>query len=204
MTYTPTQVPANLDSDGLRKWTQDEFRRLAQAYADDMRERDELIANLTLDLTDAVADIAKLTNNQFARVSMASTSQVGIANATRTVVNFDTVEYNPTSIWNSTTKRFVPTIAGYYQVNWSVLLQSGVANEYKASLLYKNGADSSFGEYFADPATTSSSRVGSALVHVNGTTDYLQIAAYISGTASRDILANQFFTWCSIHMVKAD
>ena len=33
MPYVPTQCPANVDSDGLRHWVQEEFFRLAQATA---------------------------------------------------------------------------------------------------------------------------------------------------------------------------
>lgn len=31
MPYVPTQPPANLDLDGLRKWVEDEFRNVARA-----------------------------------------------------------------------------------------------------------------------------------------------------------------------------
>ncbi len=35
MTYTPTQPQGNLDADGLRRWTVEEFIRLARAYQED-------------------------------------------------------------------------------------------------------------------------------------------------------------------------
>ncbi len=34
MPYVPQQAPPNLDTDGLRKWTEEEFQRLARAYAE--------------------------------------------------------------------------------------------------------------------------------------------------------------------------
>jgi len=33
MPYIPTQCPADVDTDGLRRWVQDEFLRIAQATA---------------------------------------------------------------------------------------------------------------------------------------------------------------------------
>ena len=33
MPYIPTQCPADVDVDGLRRWVQDEFLRIAQATA---------------------------------------------------------------------------------------------------------------------------------------------------------------------------
>ena len=173
MTYTPTQVPANLDSDGLRKWTQDEFRRLAQAYADDMKERDELIANLTLDLTDAVADIATNTtdiatiNNrpQF-HVHKNSVDQ-NITGAAATLVTWGTEVFDIGSKFAS--NRWTPS-AGRVLLTWTMWVTVGGVN----AILYKNGA--AFKGTFE--ASASNALVGAVIDQANGT-DYYEI--YVTG-----------------------
>lgn len=98
-----------------------------------------------------------------------------ISAATFTKVNFDTVVFDTTLDFNTTADRFVPSVAGYYQVN--ALVSFGAASGNSGFItLYKNGL-----------AYIRSSRTGlsvefavntSAVVYMNGTTDYIEVYVY--------------------------
>ena len=94
-----------------------------------------------------------------------------------TLENFDTA-----NCFDSTTNyRFTPTVAGYYQINGTILCEPTTGTIF-IGLIYKNGA-----EYlrFFDIRVTSTliGGTGSTLMYLNGTTDYVELYAYISGTA---------------------
>ena len=97
-----------------------------------------------------------------------------IATATTTIVAYDTLfsGFENNSIWNSTTKAFVPTVAGYYQVNMSCTLSGTSAG-------YQVGAGISKSGVLIDYNVAASSALGttpvcSTIVYCNGTTDYVQ------------------------------
>ena len=83
---------------------------------------------------------------------------------------------------NFASNRFTPTVAGYYQINASIRCQatnktnSAVAI-FKNGTLYVNGND-------AVGVTTSSAQTHtvSAIVFLNGSTDYVEIYGTVSGT----------------------
>jgi hypothetical protein len=96
-----------------------------------------------------------------------STAQTIPAN-TPTRINFDTVEFDVTSAFDIDNNRFQPTVAGYYEVNCGCGVEAGTVQNFTS--IYKNGV-----EY---RRSTTSSEGGntrlSTLVHLNGTTDYVE------------------------------
>lgn len=102
-----------------------------------------------------------------------------------TKIAFDTEEFDTNS--NFASSRFTPTVAGYYQLNWS----TGVSgNAEKWSILYKNGTSFKGG---SDAIGYSSA--GSALVYANGTTDYFEVYLYQLGAnpTGSSYTGTQFF-----------
>jgi|APGre2960657404_1045060.scaffolds.fasta_scaffold21882_2 hypothetical protein len=101
---------------------------------------------------------------------------------TFTKVTIDTEEFDTASCFNNTGSTvggipayaFRPNVAGYYQVNGGNYPASSVVviNIY----IYKNGSaiKGSWG--------TSTSAVASALIYMNGSTDYIESYSYMSGT----------------------
>jgi len=105
----------------------------------------------------------------------------GFAKITLGVERFDTNN-------NFASSRFTPTVAGYYQINGAVYIASGA--NYLLAIVIKNGTNipaGQWGEVFYGTygqAVTSASSV-SALVYLNGTTDYVELAGYqASGTSA--------------------
>jgi hypothetical protein len=110
-----------------------------------------------------------------------------LATSTYTKITFTTSEFDTTGGMYSSS-RFTPTVAGYYQVNAGVAAGSTVNNI--AVNIYKNGAS-----YKQSPqgATLGGNNI-SALVYLNGSTDYIEIYASFSvGQVTYASLQNTFF-----------
>lgn len=95
-----------------------------------------------------------------------------IATATTTVISYDTSVYDTNSIWNSSTKAFVPNVAGYYQVNMSCTLSGTSAGYQTGAGISKNGTLIDYN--VAASSASGTTPVCSTIVYCNGTTDYVQ------------------------------
>lgn len=102
--------------------------------------------------------------------------------------NFGTENFDTAG--NFASSRFTPTTAGYYQINFS---SEGAysASSRSVAALYKNGSyEKPLGYTFVTTAADNGPS-GSILVSMNGSTDYLEIYAFVSaGTWS--LAAGQF------------
>jgi hypothetical protein len=108
-----------------------------------------------------------------------SATQSFTANAW-TKIQCNTEEFDTNNNYdNATNYRFTPTVAGYYQVsgaftNASILAQVGLS-------LYKNG--SAYKRlYNGVGGGNTSSGVGSCLVYLNGSTDYIELYGLTTST----------------------
>jgi len=108
-----------------------------------------------------------------------TSSNFAVANDTNTKVPYNTEDWDTASCYNTTDYRFTPNVAGYYQVNAALFIAppAGATSGY-VFMLYKNGSDNrqldrdQFEIYFNQLAS------GSAIVHMNGTSDYIEIFIY--------------------------
>jgi hypothetical protein len=120
-----------------------------------------------------------------------STGQ-SLASGTFTKVQFQTKEFDTNSNFDNVTNyRFTPTITGYYQVSGQVQLVNSTTTELAVSI-YKNG--SSF-KYLGDSITPDDRSVGgSALIYLNGSTDYVELWAYssVAGTIANNSIVTYF------------
>jgi hypothetical protein len=99
---------------------------------------------------------------------------------TYTKINFQTEEWDTANCFDSTTNmRFTPNVAGYYQVNGGISSATSatgiIVNLYKNGsshrILYFNG----FGGF-----SNSNGGFGSAVVYMNGSTDYVELYGYFT------------------------
>jgi hypothetical protein len=94
-----------------------------------------------------------------------------------TKVAIDTEVFDTASNFDTVNHRFLPTTAGYYQINGTLNMSMGTGRWLFA--LYKNGVISNF---FAAVATTDEElEAGGLVMYFNGTTDYVEL--YARGTA---------------------
>jgi hypothetical protein len=74
---------------------------------------------------------------------------------------------------------FMPTVAGYYQINYAVR-QSSASSEIVAQIAKNN---STFA-LATDPTSNVLSSAGSALVYLNGTTDFVHVMVFVAAAVS--------------------
>ena len=112
----------------------------------------------------------------FSAYQSASTS-ITASTLTKVLFNVELFDTNN----NFASSRFTPTVEGYYQVNARVGLTSSVLTRGVAQI-YKNGANVNSMEDTNGAAAYSS--IGSALIYMNGSTDYLEIYVFIAGATT--------------------
>ena len=128
----------------------------------------------------SVTGTAMVSGNMPAFSAYRSSSNQTFSSNTATKLQFQTEEFDTASCYdNATNYRFTPNVAGYYQVN-AHMNNAGTATFANLSI-YKNGSIAKNGVGFA---STFENTAVSALIYLNGTTDYIELYAFVTGTPS--------------------
>ena len=114
-----------------------------------------------------------------------------------TKITYDTKEYDTNS--NFASSRFTPTVAGYYQVT-GASNGSNTAYTYMQTTIYKNGSAYKQGASYSQSASYPTSIV-SALVYLNGSTDYVEL--YVTQSATASVLTGIDSTYFQAVMVRS-
>ena len=117
--------------------------------------------------------------------SVYANSNLSVTTATWTKVQLNTEEFDPTSAFDSSTLyRFTPVVPGYYQVNGAVTFAVTTGTQYVCSL-YKNGSAFKYGSAntFSTGNVSAATSHVSALIYMNGVSDYLELWGYAVGTS---------------------
>lgn len=105
-----------------------------------------------------------------------------ITSATYTKVQLNGKDFDTNSNFDSTTNyRFQPTIPGYYKIEGSISTTGSTSPTACVAALYKNGSVVKYGPYIQ---TTAPASIVSSLVYLNGSTDYVELFAYIVATTA--------------------
>jgi len=128
--------------------------------------------------------------------------------STWTIIPANTEEFDTNSNFNNTGSTvgsnpaysFLPTVAGYYQVNGTWSLGSGTTFTRSLCAIYKNG--SLFKQGLDTNTTTATGSTVSALIYLNGSTDYIGFYLYETGTGTNTINAGPGSTWFQAVMVR--
>jgi len=127
-------------------------------------------------------------------------SATTLATSTYTKIAFQVKEFDTANAYDNTTNyRFQPTVAGYYQVNAGMQISSGTSNETLLTL-YKNGSSYKYGTDLI--GTTIYGITISALVYLNGSTDYIEIFGY-NGAVSRSTVPFSQGTYFQAAMIRS-
>ena len=119
------------------------------------------------------------------------------SSATWTKIQLQSEEFDTASCFDSTTNyRFTPTIAGYYQVNGALQNNSTAT---VAMAIYKNG--SIFKQVNNQAVALYNSGFVSALIYMNGSTDYLEL--YCNLSAGGSLNSTAVTTYFQASMVRA-
>lgn len=124
-------------------------------------------------------------------------SNQNITTNTYTKIALQTEEFDTNSNFdNATNYRFTPTVAGYYQVNGVVY--PNTTTTLVTAAIYKNGVN-----YKA--VQTAANSVGtecSALIYLNGSTDYIELYTFVTGV-SPQIFGSGTYTFFQAAMVRS-
>jgi hypothetical protein len=108
-----------------------------------------------------------------------SGNQTGVSNSTFTKVQLNTETFDTNSNFDpSTNYRFTPTVAGYYQINGAVSVETSSSISRVFCSIYKNGTEAFRG---SDMNPGIQSVVG-GLVYLNGSTDYVELYGWAAGS----------------------
>lgn len=117
-----------------------------------------------------------------------------ITTSTFTKVAINTELFDTNNNFDSTTNyRFTPTVEGYYQVNGTVRMAATVNTITQAiPALYKNGAVYARGTDTVFSTSTLGTITGTfnEVVYMNGSTDYIELYGFITGTSPSFNFAN--------------
>jgi hypothetical protein len=121
-----------------------------------------------------------------------------ISNTTYTKIGFDVVSINPTSGWTGS-NTFQPNVNGYYYIYAQAQFSFSSASQVVIRI-NRNGNAVWYNTQVSSLASGAIYNV-SNLVQLNGSTDYLQIDGYISGTGTLSFTGGQSTTLACGYLV---
>jgi hypothetical protein len=132
-----------------------------------------------------------------------------ISSSTFTIVPCNTEEFDTNTNFNNTGSTvggipaysFLPTVAGYYQISGCWSLGSATTFTRALSAIYKNGTLIKQGLDNNGAAATGSNV--SAIVYLNGTTDYVGLYIFLTGTGTLTINAGPGSTYFQAAMIRS-
>jgi hypothetical protein len=156
-------------------------------------------SNLTATLPAATGTV--MVSGNMPAFSAYLSSNQSITSATFTKVQINVEEFDTSNAYDNTTNyRFTPQVAGYYQVNASLRCDaSGVLTRFMINI-YKNGAEFKRG---TDTGNNTTEGVASALVYLNGSTDYIELYTYIAAASAVVGTAGQATNYFQASMIRA-
>ncbi len=111
---------------------------------------------------------------------------------TWTKAQIATEEFDTNSNYDTSNYRFTPTVAGYYQVNGSILFNYyGGATYLVGNAVYKNGTQFKAGTLLPVTNQTDGAETSlSALVYLNGSTDYIELYVLQTSASTLPLIIN--------------
>jgi len=117
-----------------------------------------------------------------------------ISSSTFTKITFPSEDYDTNNNFdNSTNYRFTPTIAGYYLIGAGYNAAAGGVPSRTILDIYKNGSQV---KRLFDTSTRCDNASGTVMLYLNGSTDYLEVYAYIVASSPQiyGSASDTFFT----------
>ena len=125
-----------------------------------------------------------------------------LTNATWTKINLSSESFDIGGCFDTSTYKFTPTVPGIYRVEACLSVTAGTSVADTSINIYKNGAKHSDGAYGVSSGVYRRV-VTSDLVQMNGTTDYLELYGFISGTGTLKVVSGAAETRLSVSLVTA-
>lgn len=130
-----------------------------------------------------------------------SSAQTALAGSTFTKIQYQTEEFDTNNNFDTSTSRFTPTVAGYYQISAAFAIPLNA----RASIIsiYKNGSEYKRGNVStSDVGGVNAGSIVSALVYFNGSTDYVEIYAYQNSGTTATMSTGLAINWVTGALVR--
>lgn len=115
-----------------------------------------------------------------------------VAQSTWTRMNLNTESFDSTGVWNTGTQRFQPATSGYYLISGLLDTSASIVSSLTALRLHKNGV--LFKEMASNAGTTVSRVSGTAVIRMNGTSDYIEFFGFVTSSSSPSFSAAAFYS----------
>jgi hypothetical protein len=139
------------------------------------------------DATIQQADLATNVAGNGPAFSAYPSATQSLSTGTITKIQFNTEDFDTNSNYDKDTNyRFLPTVAGYYQVSLVCATSAAVGVQ---AAIFKNGSAYAYGTY----AAASNWSNGSAIVYMNGSTDYVEGYLFVATAATTQAVASSKF-----------
>jgi hypothetical protein len=164
----------------------------------------EMAANsvVTAAITDSNVTTAKIADSNVTQAKLGANvttngpafsvflpSNQSITVNTYTVVQLSSEEYDTASCFNTSTYRFTPNVAGYYQINASLQIDgTGTAMGTTFVILRKNGSTEYTLSIRLDTSMVSFLGSGSRLIYMNGSTDYIELIGILTSGGTSPVI----------------
>jgi hypothetical protein len=125
-------------------------------------------------------------------------TQQTIPNNVETTLQYDTVDFDPNNWYSTSTYRFTPTVAGYYQVTATVRYNTGDDWDICDLYIKKNN---SLNITTADGHLRYDTNVATGIIYLNGTTDYLHCETLQVSGSSQTLRAYPQDTFFCAHRI---
>lgn len=131
------------------------------------------------------AGTIQVPSSNIVTATLATNQTIGASDVT---INYTSVD-DPQGWFDNSTHKFTPTIAGYYNISYSVLWGTGTVTTGQQMNTQIHLNDS--GLYISQSVVNTSipfTQSGSNIVYLNGTTDYITITGYSSSASGSQIV----------------
>ncbi len=122
------------------------------------------------------------------RVKLSANQSVNPSTSTK--VEFATEIFDTNSDYDPVLFRFTPTSAGKYLITASIFLDSIGSGDFSTVSIFKNGVEDSQNFYRGPGAMRDQNTAVTAIIDMNGTTDFIEIFAFHDDAGAEDIVDN--------------
>jgi len=130
-----------------------------------------------------------------------TTSAQTITTGTWTKVLFDAKDFDTATAYSTSTSRFTPQVAGYYQVSGCLNMSPAAAGTCLTAV-YKNGSIWKLGVSIPLNATIYICLNVTSLVYLNGSTDYIEIYVQQTSGSNLSLYDSQANTYFQAAMIR--
>ena len=149
-------------------------------------------SNQTITIPDATGTMM-VSGNMPAFSVYRTTSEQSITSGVYTKIQFNAEEFDTANCFDSTTNyRFTPNVAGYYLIT-GAMTSNGATITQAVISIYKNGTEYKRLQYSPNNAQIS----GSALVYLNGTTDYIEFYGIVVAVSGPTFYTGSTYTYAT-------